>query len=204
VENSSLELMVSPKEFFREKVTNAIERQNIEIDDDIEFYIVNLLCDYIDPTKSGFNPENGDPFETPLAIQLKNALEAPPEKRIKIFKNMGDTSLYISGYFQDFFNRKIYDVDYFITLGSSAYGNIAELMRDKDDSFAKTYSMLARLFNELVEIVAEVSDGFGTEQPANVLATYDRWTRNQSSARLLRKLEESGINPIPISTKIAQ
>ncbi|MEZ4742546.1 MAG: hypothetical protein R3B45_08875 [Bdellovibrionota bacterium] len=204
IEDKTIQLTVSPTEFFREKVSSAIDRQKLEVNDDIEFYLVNLLCEYINPTRDG-SFSNGDKLlDTPLALQLKNALEAPPEKQFRIFKQLGDTSLYISGYFQDFFNRKIYDIDYFITLGSSAYDNIAILMRDRDDSFADTYHSLAKLFKRLVEVVAEVSDGFNPNQSLNVLATYDRWTKNQDSERLRRKLEESGILPIPISTKLAQ
>ena len=46
-----LELMVKPHEFFREKVTEAVANQRIELGDDVEFYVVNLLCEFIAPSK---------------------------------------------------------------------------------------------------------------------------------------------------------
>jgi hypothetical protein len=200
----TVELQISPAEFFREQVSSAILRQRLEISDDVEFYLVNLLCDFIDPQKSNVLGDEDSFLETPLALQLKRAMEAPPEHQLRILRGMGDTSLYVAGYFQDFFNRKVYDVDYFVTLGSQAYSNLSFLLRDRDESFSTTYEALGQSFTHLVEVVAEVADHLGSTGATNILATYDRWTRNQSSTRLRRKLEEKGIAPIPIPTKIAQ
>ena len=46
-----LNLVVKPHEFFREKVSAAMANQKVEVDDDVEFYVVNLLCEFIDPAK---------------------------------------------------------------------------------------------------------------------------------------------------------
>jgi hypothetical protein len=200
----NVELMVSPAEFFREQVSTAIGKQKLEITPDIEFYLVNLLCEFIDPQKSQALRLKENILETPLALQFKRALESPPEQQARILRGLGDTSLYVAGYFQDFFNRKVYDVEYFVSLGSQAYSNLSFLLEERDDSFASTYKTLGELFTDLVEVVAEISDTLGTSDPANILAIYDRWTRNQGSLRLRRKLEETGIIPIPINTKLAQ
>ena len=204
--SEGVSLLINPTEFFREKVTSAIGNQKLELNEEIEFYLVNLLCEFINPEKIN-SVLDEDILETPLALILKKALESPQQdEQIKLYKVLGDTSLYVSGYFQDFFNSKTYDIDYYITLGSSAYHNVSSLMRDgcsKGKQFPQIYHSLSHNFPKLVEVLAEVADLLGNSENANLLALYDRWTKNQSE-RLRKKLEESGIEPIPGNMKVAQ
>lgn len=198
---TQLKLMIQPQEFFREKVTEAIANQRVDIGDEIEFYLVNLLCEFVSPVKLDTLNGELDALETPLAIILKHALEAPPMQKLRIYKYLGDTSLYLAGFFQDYFNRKAYDIDYYISLGSQAYDNVSSIMRDQhaDRHFTAMYNDLARKFDNLVDVVAEVSQTPADQQKVvNILAVYDRWTRNNSE-RLRKLLEKSGIHPIPTS-----
>lgn len=202
---ATVDVLVKPQEYFRKKVLEASESLKIEIDDDIEFYLVNLLCDFITPTR--LETLNGEcsTLEIPLTLLYKQALEAPARQRLKIYKLLGDTSLYLSGFFQDFFNRKAFDVEYYITLGSSAYSNVSMIMKDdhRDEQFYEMYEKLAKRFKSLVEVVAEVSDSNEFDRPTDILATYDRWTRSNSD-RLARALAKAGIIPQPISSRDRQ
>ncbi len=200
-----LRLMVQPQEFFREKVTEAVANQNIKLSDDLEFYLVNLLCQFIVPSKLETVSGELRAMETPMALMLKQAMEAPPAQQLKIFKYLGDTSLYFAGFFQDYFNRKAFDISYYISLGSSAYTNVSTLMRDQhgDEQFTEMYNNLADKFHSLVEVVAEVSEIPGNPKPVDILAIYDRWTRTHSD-RLRRLLHKVGISPVPNPTRERQ
>lgn len=199
-----LELMINPQEFFREKVVEAVQNQQVTIGDELEFYLVNLLCEFINPTKVDTLVGEIDAMQTPLALMLKQALESPPSQRLRIFKYLGDTSLYFAGFFQDYFNRKTFDVNYYIDLGTSAYANVSTIMRDHhgDEHFTSMYKGLAQKFQCLVEIVAEVSEA-GSEKPADLLSVYDRWTRSNSD-RLRRILAKNGIIPLPTPSRDKQ
>jgi len=116
---------------------------------------------------------------------------------------MGDTSLYVDGYFQDYFNRKTFDIDYYINMGQSAYENLSSLMKKRyaDEHFASVYHSLSERFNTLVDVVAEISDSPGNNRADdNLLAIYDRWNQTKSE-RLRRILEEAGIEPIETTRK---
>jgi hypothetical protein len=197
--------LATPSEFFRDKIAEAASNQKITISDDVEFYLVNLLCDYINPKKLESFYGQYDPLQTPIAFILKEAIEAPPTYRAKIYKFLGDTSLYLAGFFQDFFNRKTYDINYFIDMGQSAYSNVAVIMRDQhgDKHFSVMYTSLATQFNSLVEVVAEVSETPESARAADILSIYDRWTRTNSE-RLLRILQNAGISPVGGSTNNEQ
>ncbi len=187
---TKFELTIKPEEFFREKVITAIGKQNVKISQDAEFYLVRVLCDFINP--STIETANGETnvFDVPLTLLLKEALESPLAKQAKIYKALGDTSLYISGYFQDFFNAKAFDMNYYIDLGANAYENMSNLHRERPEQF-DLFIELAKNFRTLVDVVAEVSDTLAPQRASSLLNIYDRWTRNQSD-RLRKKLESSG------------
>lgn len=201
---SNLKLVEKPEEYFREKVNVAATELKIEIDDHLEFYLVNLLCEFIDLSRVNEQAAD-DVFEQPLALMLQKALESPVTAQPKIFKAIGDTSLYVAGYFQDYFNRKAFDLGYYITIGSNAYAHLSGIMRERhrDENFATIYEGLAGKFDKLVDVVAEVSDSHGGNDNNNILAIYDRWNRVKSD-RLRRILERQGIHPISVPIKIAQ
>ncbi|MCX6123632.1 MAG: hypothetical protein NTV34_02610, partial [Proteobacteria bacterium] len=95
------DLSLSPEAFFRERITTASHKLNIPLADEVEFYLVNLLIEFIDPTQ--LNKEFGtDILATPLVLLLKQIGEAPETKRPAMYRRLGDTSLYISGCFQDY------------------------------------------------------------------------------------------------------
>lgn len=190
--------MINPQDFFRDRVAEALANQRVSVRHPVESYVVNLLCDFIHlsplETASGHQLSA---LDTPLALMLKEAREAPPSQRVRILKYLGDTSLYIAGFFQDYFNRKTYDVHYFSAVGASAYDNVAAIIRNQhgDKHFASVYSDLSQHFQTLVEVLAEVSEAPDENRPIDILAVYDRWNRTQSE-RLRRILSRFGIIPV--------
>ena len=163
--NCSLNLM-KPVEFFRGQVCQAADSLNLKLDDQVEFYLVNLLCDFIHPFQ---NEEDGELFEKPLAVLLKEALESSPGVQLKLLKKLGDTSLYIAGFFQDFFKKKTYPIGYYINMGSSAYQNVSNIFKleHKDPSFYLMYDDLSNEFENLVDIVSEVAERSQSKGPLN-------------------------------------
>ncbi len=196
--------LTSPQEFFHQHLISAMRSSHLVLSKEVEFYLVNLLCAFVNPERN--LPEKDlDPLQTPLAILLQKAAEAPIEDRLKILRSLGDTSLYISGFFQDYFNRKTYNIDYFISVGTHAYSNASTLTRKlyRDVHFSSLFSSLAEKFPTIVEVVACISDDLGIAQDKDILAIYERWLHNRSD-RLLNKLKEHGISPIALESKVKQ
>ena len=197
--------LTSPQEFFHNELKSALEATKITISSDLEFYIVNLLCGFIVPEKLSLADGDYNPLNTPLAILFEKAVEAPLDERMKILKSVGDTSLYVSGFFQDYFNKKTFSIDYFVSVGVSAYTNVSNISRivSKNRHDPVLYGTLADNFAGIVEIVANMSDKLGEPKHTDILATYERWLDNKSD-RLLNKLKEHGIIPIKSSSKDKQ
>ena len=143
-------------------------------------------------------------MDTPLALMLKTAEEAPPSKSLRIFKTLGDTSLYFAGFFQDFFKSKTYNVDYYMSMGSTAYNRVSDVMKSQhgDSDFASMYRDLSSQFDNLVDIVSEVSDSRPITGAIDLLSVYENWLETRSP-NLLKILEDAGFTPPQASLKNA-
>lgn len=194
--------LLSPQDFFRTQVCDASRSLAITLPCDIEYYLVNLLCEFINPVAMQIDQENV--FDKPLALLMAKAMESSPDEQIKVLRRLGDTSLYVSGYFQDCFKRKAVDVSYYIDMGSVAYGHTAQLMRThKNDShFSQVYMTLAQHFRSLVAVITEIAETLLVSRSDDLLNTYIKW-QNTQSVKLRRILEERGVEPVLFSTKLS-
>src|SRR5262245_42985041 len=91
-------------EFFQKLVSDTLRNQQVDASQPTESYLVNLLANY------AHNPMNDEP----LGLQLVEAPSMPPENRATRLKEVGDTSLYLTGFFADSLHGKLVDVDYYI------------------------------------------------------------------------------------------
>ncbi|MFV1951199.1 MAG: hypothetical protein ACC630_04475 [Nitrospinota bacterium] len=177
-------------EYFKEMVESAIENQRIDTDETMEFYIVNLLSEFI-RTDKAYPVEEGGKGEEALVTMLTKTLQSDYNDRIKRFKQLGDFSLFISGFFSDSLNRKLVDIDYYILIGGIAYNTLSQMMRNNEQGelFCNLFNELAEKFQLFVDVIAEVSERSSIKSDKDILRLYERWLRTKSDrdAGLLRK-----------------
>ncbi len=184
-----VDISIGPQEFFKEKVSHAANQLKIPLEDQTEFYLVNLLCDFI--KLGSTEPEL---FKKPLAFMLQEAEEQPPTNRIKTFKKLGDISLYVGGYFHQFFRNKTYSSSYYSIMGATAYQRVSTLMKNiySDDDFSKLYYSLSNQFNDLIDVMTEVSESNTMMTNQKIIESYDRYLKT-GSEELEKNLLEQGI-----------
>lgn len=185
-------LVVQPQEYFRELVTTAMRKQRIQARPETEFYVVNLLNQFITTDTLYQRDERGQAKDEPLALMIKDALENPsPRHQANLFRKVGDISLYIAGFFQDSLRRKLVDVDYYIEMGGTAYQAAAKRI---DDARRGVLGELAEQFAGWVDVLAEVGDRTTPKTEKDLLRLYDLWVRTRSE-RAAKALQEAGIVP---------
>jgi hypothetical protein len=177
----------SPAEYFRELVEASLQRQRVSAGDRTEFYLVNLLCQYIRVDQSRANIDD----DQPLGIRLTRALESGGLEQRARLRSVGDCSLFMSGFFSDSFARRSVDVDYYRTLGEYAY---ASLSRSESDAFAEVFAELSRKFVGFMDVLADVSDRTTLASATDALRIYEKWLRT-GSERDGQRLIERGILP---------
>ncbi len=183
---------INPIEYFKGLVKNAIEHQRLKTDEMAEYYLSSLLVSYV-------SSENMS--KEPLAITYLKALNIDADKatQASLMKQVGDFSLFMSGFFSDSLKRKIVDVDYYSAIGSSSYGSLAALHRGNKKSLFRLFTELALRFNAFAEIISEVSETSGLTNPNDILRLYEKWLKT-GSKRAEKRLKELGIEPIGVAT----
>ena len=92
-------------------------------------------------------------------------------------KQIGDFSLFISGFFADSLHRKLVDVDYYVSIGGTAY---TALSRYETDTFSPVFAELAEKFIRFVDVLSEVSERASLCSNADLLRLYERWLKTGS------------------------
>ena len=188
----------SPAEYFKDLVDTALSRQHLRTSDLTEYYLVDLLCRFMRPDRR--IPFNEDVSE-PLALRLRRALESGGMEQRARLRNLGDFSLFTSGFFSDSLNRRAVDVDYYVSMGEYAYGSLG---RCDTDAFGKVFTELARKFVAYMDVLADVRERTGAAGSTDVLRLYERWLRT-GSARDGQRLVERGVVPnASLATKFLQ
>lgn len=186
------ELIVSPdlEGFFREQVTDARNELGIELEEVVEFYLVNLLCDYSNASAQQTVADE------PLALIYKRALEADSIERISILKDLGDGALYTAGFFVESIKSSVVDVDYYISMGGHAYSSLGDLVSGyaRGNTFSQIYREMAQAFPSLVTVLNVVSEGSreSRSEDADLLKLYERWLETKDP-RLYQQLLEKGL-----------
>lgn len=175
----------TPTEYFKELVEAALARQRLDAGELTAFYVVNLLAafTYIDRDTAM--------DEEPLVLRLARALECGGSQQRAGLRRVGDVSLFIAGFFADSLNRKLVDLDYYVSLGGYAYGSLS---RHESDTFSPVFAELAGKFGAFVDILSEVSERSAMSSNTDLLRLYEKWLRT-GSRRNGELLVERGIVP---------
>jgi hypothetical protein len=176
----------SAVEYFKELVDGALSHQGLATQELTAYYVVQLLASFLQRNVAA--PQDD---QTPLAVQLGRALESAGMQQRATLKEIGDVSLFISGFFSDSLNRKLVDIDYYISIGGCAYN---ALSRVETDTFATVFAELGEKFVGFVDVLTEISERTSCTSNADLLRLYEKWLRT-GSRRSGQLLVERGVVP---------
>jgi hypothetical protein len=177
----------SPLEFFREQVEAACERQCLRPQPLTSYYVVSLLSEF---THVGGSSGEAMTSNEALGVRLVRALQSAGRDQRRGLKQVGDVSLFISGFFSDSLRRGLIDVDYYVSLGGYAYGSLSAT----DDALSPIFAELSDKFVAFVDVLTEVSERTGLTNHGDLLRLYEKWVRT-GSRRDGQLLAERGIVP---------
>ncbi len=178
----------TPTEYFKDLVETALLRQQLRANDLTSYYLVDLLCRFVRPDRRiSFSDDSNEP----LALRLGRALGSDGLEQRARLRNLGDFSLFMSGFFPDSFHRKVVDVDYYVSMGAYAYGSLS---RRDADAFGEVFAELARKFVAYMDVLSDVSERSGIRSSMDVLRLYEKWLRT-GSPRDGQRLIDRGILP---------
>jgi hypothetical protein len=176
----------SAHEWFREMVGDVLAHRRIHVQADTEFYLVNLLASFLEKERLFVEDEDGRVHAEPLALVLLRALQADRRARAQGLRRLGDTALFVSGFFADSISRRsAVDVGYYVSMGERAYGALRDTERG---AFEALFGELAERFQEFVDLFAEIAEMSQLRSNRGLVKLYERFllTRDARVAELLR------------------
>lgn len=176
----------SPAEYFKELVEASLARQRLQAGDLTAFYLVNLLCQFV-----RLDARTHTERDAPLALRLARALDSGGSEQRERLRQLGDFSLFVSGFFSDSLQRRAVDVDYYVSMGEYAYGSLG---RRDADAFGEVFAELSRKFVGFMDVLSDVSDRTGLSSSTDVMRLYEKWLRT-GSPRASQQLIDKGIVP---------
>ena len=186
----------SLQEYFQSSVSDALGNQNVEARADTVHYVVNLLT-FFSRTDRLFERTRDGVMIRPLALQYAEAVQgATSEERHRALRRLGDVALFIAGAFSQSLNRRVVDIDYYVSMGGSAYSHLSETMRGTNRAMAlgRVFDELASKFVSFVDVLGEVCESEACNNDADILRHYEVWLRT-GSKRAANRLRAAGIHP---------
>lgn len=187
--------------FFRDALDETLSRQKVSVREETEAYLVNLLVEFVAADQLFVRETDGTVQQEPLAFMLKRAIEAPRPERAKHLKKMGDTALYVSGFFSDSLARSLVDVDYYASMGGRAYDALSGMVPARHA--AAVFGELAAKFLQIADTFSAISEQGGMTSNAGILRLYERYVKT-GSERLRALLAEKGVLAIAVAPESVQ
>jgi hypothetical protein len=183
-------------DFFHEKVGTAVCRQGSGVSEEGIFYLTNLLVD------QGRAPDEA--MDTTLVELHLRAQEGTRSTAIHTYRTLGDRALVLSGFFRQSLARKLVSLEYYMGMGSAAYGRLSHLLHEPsgllvgdqaghkalDEVFAELANCFAACSEVLKEVRQQVQAEVAQGSDQVLLHMYEHWleTGDPSAGARLREL----------------
>ena len=176
-------------DFFHQAVGSAVSSEGGGVSEDGVFYLTNLLVE------RGRTSEKPGP-ETLVELQIR-AREHGGAAAVQSWRELGDRALYTSGFFRASIHRKNVSLDYYLSMGASAYDQLATVMRwtGSGGGFEAIFKELAFEFERCSTVLQRVRDHVRAHTNADILQLYEQWITHPDKA-VEDKLSELGVVPM--------
>ncbi len=185
-------ILVSPsaKAWFKDAVSEVLALRRLAVRQETEHYLVELLTGFVSAERLYVEQPDGSREEEPLALILLRAMAAERRERAAQLQRLGDTSLFVSGFFGDSLARGAVGAGYYRSMGERAYGALAEAERGA--ARAELFDELSRRFDAFVDCFAEIAELSDLESNRGLVRLFERWQLTRSE-RVAEKLRARGV-----------
>ncbi len=143
--------------FFYDRVREIRVAQGAEVQESTEFYLVNLLVTFR-RSRSLFAIDGQRVDDRPIAIRLMESIGSSKGDRLRSLKHLGDSLLYVLGFFSESLRRSTVDLDYYQGLGRAAYQDLSIIAGARGNTRRDPMFLeLAEKFPACVDILSGVS-----------------------------------------------
>ena len=140
--------------YFREALEVAIRTSKIRVTESAQAYVVHLLNEFSRSETAFAGTDYGSKLN--MALMLERAMMAESEAQ-RIFRHLGDSSLYLLGFFKESTLQRIVSQSYYRDMGSQAYLHASSLARAHTAHTAALFYELSERFNDMVIVIENIA-----------------------------------------------
>lgn len=144
-------LSANLKGFFFEGLSEINKKSLCPVPESIIYYSSDVL-DKFALSQDFFETSEGKVREKILGMKLLEATQFTRDEQKKIYKEVGDMSLLVCGYFSESVNKKIVDKDYYAQLGKMAYAHLNNVSPTFLD-IPSFYGMVSTCFESMTTLM---------------------------------------------------
>lgn len=182
-------LSTNLKGFFFEGLSELNKKSLCPIPESVIYYSSDVL-DKFALSEDFFEVSEGKVREKILGMKLLEATQLSREEQKRVYKEVGDMSLMVCGYFSESVNKKIVDVQYYSQLGRMAYSHLNNVTPSFFD-IPSFYSMVATCFESLTTLMTVMASKERFASGNNLL--FQRIMQNQDVSE--KEMLISGVLP---------
>lgn len=165
-----------PEDYFQELITQATQDTQKNSRKESIQYLASLLNGFLKARTEALNLLTVD--NLPPSLALIKAGDMAADNQFRLYKKIGDVSLFVSGLFFNALARSILDLDYYKNIGEQGY-HLAHTV-SAQQAIKETFLDLSLNFLSYIEILNHVSVAAGLSNNKNLLYIYDQWLKTQS------------------------
>ncbi len=153
---NNLILETSLQSYFFDQLVQLNQKFSTPLSKEDIFYS-SLVMDKFGVAQEFFEEKGGRTSEKILGIKLMESTHLSRKMRIRELKDVGDTALFVCGFFSDSLNKKIVDVSYYRSIGQAAYSKLNNLVPSfyDVDSFYNEFSKKFSNVTLLMELLSK-------------------------------------------------
>lgn len=145
----------SMQAYFREALVNAMRSSNVTITEPAQIYVVHLLIEFSRSEKVFAGTNYGE--RVIMADLFERAIMADEIEALRIYRHLGDTSLYLLGFFKHSQTRTV-SINYYKDIGAVAYSSASDLSRAHGVQSAALFQELAQRFSDMVTVLENIAN----------------------------------------------
>jgi hypothetical protein len=173
-------------DYFEQEVSDAISKVNTRFSDDTVLYLISMLAERT-------RADRPTPPEDTLAELHARAAQSGPHEQASAYRELGDRSLYVLGYFSESLSRHTVGETYYAEMGATAYHRVDIVFkRWFSNAFGPVFSELSERFYDCVALLNTVRESHESAHPDDLLGLYEKWLETGSEA-LATQLRDRGM-----------
>jgi hypothetical protein len=167
---SNLSLDPTSTASWQSLVLEAQTASHIELNEDLQSYLVFLLMRFLNEV---------DLDQKPLALDFLETFHLQGRHQQDHLREVGDKCLLVSGFFPGLAERRFVQINYFIHLGQGAYSALSTL---SDKKYAPLFLQLSRGFVPLMDILLTIREMASDKPLLSPIAAAELYAQTGSRA----------------------